>query len=263
MNTLSRSLVVFAAALCLSAQTFGQAAGSNSAAPAVVAPAAASSTEDAITLTSVEGWNEQHCKALKDANTSAARLEALKALGGYASKCLSHSPNKAAGTAPKKGKATALTSTKTTVFESGCANGRVIAVKDGNVTGLVCRGAADVLLEHNTPPTVIAPIHVIGSSSGTSAVAPLPPVQAGGPVAAPAPQTGGGQSGGPFLWHPNTATAASPAQCIISDGNGEGLPPYCSGFKVMGANPGETKNQWLIRVGGGGRAADTGLFQRK
>lgn len=71
------------------------------------------------------------------------------------------------------------------------------------------------------------------------------------------------QTGAIFLWHPNDATEGAPKTCIISAGEGRGLPPYCNGFKVVPANAGETKNDWLLRVGGGGRAEDTGSYQRK
>ncbi len=71
------------------------------------------------------------------------------------------------------------------------------------------------------------------------------------------------QTGAIFLWHPNDATESAPKACIISAGEGLGLPPYCNGFKVVPANAGETKNDWLLRVGGGGRAENTGSYQRK
>lgn len=69
--------------------------------------------------------------------------------------------------------------------------------------------------------------------------------------------------GGIWLWHHYQATADKPMPCIISEGDGRGIPPYCKGFSVKGANPGETKAQWLLRVGGGGRAADTGTYTKK
>lgn len=77
-----------------------------------------------------------------------------------------------------------------------------------------------------------------------------------GQVAAPS------SDGSIWLWYHHLATPQKPAQCVISEGEGRGLPPYCNGFKVEPAKPGETKAQWLVRVGGGGRPADKGLYNK-
>lgn len=65
-----------------------------------------------------------------------------------------------------------------------------------------------------------------------------------------------------LLWRAHDSTPSNPKPCVISGGNGAGLPPYCSGFTVKAVNNGETKDQWLVRVGGGHRPTDTGLYTR-
>ena len=67
---------------------------------------------------------------------------------------------------------------------------------------------------------------------------------------------------GIWLWHHYQATATAPAPCIISSGDGAGLPPYCKGFSVQARVGNESKAEWLVRVGGGGRPEDTGSFQQ-
>ncbi len=74
----------------------------------------------------------------------------------------------------------------------------------------------------------------------------------------PAPSQGGSA----YLWHPRDATPHSPKPCIISGGDGQGLPPYCSGASVQPALQGEPKGAWMIRVGGGGRFQDTGVYHK-
>ncbi len=66
-----------------------------------------------------------------------------------------------------------------------------------------------------------------------------------------------------LLWRAHDATPTNPKPCIISGGDGAGLPPYCSGFSVKPVNNGETKNAWLVRVGGGHRPTDTGMYTQK
>lgn len=65
-----------------------------------------------------------------------------------------------------------------------------------------------------------------------------------------------------WLWHAHDATAENPKPCVIASGNGEGLPPYCSNHSVNAPRPGETKPEWLLRVGGGKNPTDTGLYQK-
>jgi hypothetical protein len=67
---------------------------------------------------------------------------------------------------------------------------------------------------------------------------------------------------GILLWHPPEATAANPTVCIVSAGKGLGMPPYCNGFTVSPTLSGETKDQWLVRVGGGERPTDTGMYHK-
>lgn len=66
-----------------------------------------------------------------------------------------------------------------------------------------------------------------------------------------------------WLWHPHNASDAAPKACILASGSGSGLPPRCSSFKVESAKSGETKNAWLVRVGGGQKPTDTGLYTKK
>jgi hypothetical protein len=40
------------------------------------------------------------------------------------------------------------------------------------------------------------------------------------------------------------------------------MPPYCNGFTVSPTLSGETKDQWLVRVGGGERPTDTGMYHK-
>lgn len=53
------------------------------------------------------------------------------------------------------------------------------------------------------------------------------------------------------LWHVDGATTASPRPCVVSGGNGGGLPGYCSGYSVEPMKVGETERAWATRVGGG------------
>lgn len=132
-----------------------------------------------------------------------------------------------------------------------------------------CKGLRDEVYVQSPPPVpqpiMAAPaiVHQLGggsapvSSATQVGVSSQPVPQAG--VPADAPPVASGQL---LLWHSPTATASNPAPCVISGGDGQGLPPYCSGFKVVPVNMGETKSQWLVRVGGGGRPADTGSYKR-
>lgn len=70
-------------------------------------------------------------------------------------------------------------------------------------------------------------------------------------------------AGMPLLWHAPDATASNPKPCVISGGDGLGLPAYCAGFTVAAVRNGETKNVWLVRVGGGHRPTDTGLYNKE
>lgn len=70
-------------------------------------------------------------------------------------------------------------------------------------------------------------------------------------------------SGEYLLWHHHDATPSNPKMCIISGGDGKGLPPYCSAFTLQEGKVGETKNEWLLRVGGGKDPTDTGVYTKK
>lgn len=61
-------------------------------------------------------------------------------------------------------------------------------------------------------------------------------------------------------WHPRDATATNPKMCIISGGDGKGLPPHCSAFTVQEGKVGETEEEWVLRVSGGGRREHTGNY---
>lgn len=78
------------------------------------------------------------------------------------------------------------------------------------------------------------------------------------PVATP---TIGGET--VFLWHPYDATIINPKLCIVSKYEEDIFPKYCSSFKVITAFTGESKNSWLVRVGGGKKPVDTGNYQKQ
>lgn len=63
------------------------------------------------------------------------------------------------------------------------------------------------------------------------------------------------------LWFPHEATPSNPKTCIISSGEGRGLPPYCSGFKVEPFKLGETVEEWVIRVGNLPRVEHVGIYK--
>ena len=52
-----------------------------------------------------------------------------------------------------------------------------------------------------------------------------------------------------LLWSYPEATASNPKPCIISSGNGAGLPPKCSSFTILEIQNGETRDGWTIRAG--------------
>lgn len=101
-----------------------------------------------------------------------------------------------------------------------------------------------------------------GASATASVNAPSTPSVATAPSAVqPAPVP----SSGPqviWLWHAHDATKDNPKPCVIASGNGAGLPPYCSSHSVVAPTAGETKHQWLLRVGGGKNPTDTGHYQK-
>ena len=94
---------------------------------------------------------------------------------------------------------------------------------------------------------------VVAASATASAIAT---------AQAPAATSAASDATGISLWHDPTATATSPKPCIISEGEGLGLPKYCSSFKVTARNPGETLAKWLVRVGGGTRPTSTGVYNK-
>lgn len=79
---------------------------------------------------------------------------------------------------------------------------------------------------------------------------------------APAAPTHQVSSGQILLWHVHDASPTNPKPCVISRGNGIGLPSYCSGFTVNAVKNGESKSTWLVRVGGGNRPTDTGMYTK-
>lgn len=67
-----------------------------------------------------------------------------------------------------------------------------------------------------------------------------------------------------WYWRENQATDANPGKCVFSAGNGEGKPPFCATFTTVSPKAGESKNEWISRVGGGGRLAlDSSTYQKK
>jgi hypothetical protein len=98
------------------------------------------------------------------------------------------------------------------------------------------------------------------SAGGATATATV--VDKAGPAPSGAADLLQAPSSAIWLWHPHTASSASPQPCVIESGNGAGLPPRCSSFTVVARKAGETKHQWLLRVGGGRNPTDTGLYQK-
>ena len=91
---------------------------------------------------------------------------------------------------------------------------------------------------------------------------PRPRVEEAEYAGAPAPtRPAPPPSVGMLLWHPYDASDRNPKPCIVSAGNGMGLPARCSSFEVIPAKAGETKNEWLVRVGGGANPTDTGSYR--
>lgn len=79
------------------------------------------------------------------------------------------------------------------------------------------------------------------------------------------PHASQGQSGTQayWYWRENTATVEKPGKCIFSGGDGNGKPPFCATFTISGVNKGETKADWIGRVGAGRVVIDQAVWQKK
>lgn len=150
-------------------------------------------------------------------------------------------------------------------------NGKLVFILcDGSVSSVVPTVEVGTRVEMlGVCGTVVASVVIDDRRIVTGATAAATPVAAASAAATASAQVASASAVSasiddqPLLWHEPTATAASPRPCVISaQGEAMGLPDYCSTFKVVARNSGETKAKWLVRVGGGVRPTDTGVYTK-
>lgn len=170
-----------------------------------------------------------------------------------------------------RAKASANASASANATAKASDAGRLVVMRCDNsftVTPTAEKGTVIHEARNCVAPTIEVPVGIriieapMAQSTAVAIAAPAaiqqafaPPAVAQGPAAS---------SERMWLWHPHDATEKNPKACIVESGDGMGMPPYCTATaKVIGRLSNETKNQWLVRVGGGARPTDTGLYTKK